>query len=303
LTLIELLVACQPKLPPFAAGSPGVEGPLPAGGCGVSRERRSVRWAFTLIELLVACQPKLPPFAAGSPGVEGPLPAGGCGVSRERRSVRWAFTLIELLVVVAVVSVLAALLAPALQTAREKARVVQCTGHLRQIGIAMRAYSADYGGAAIPDTASAYWQSAVDAYLTTRPAGAAVSVVYSPVWNCPKNPSRQVVSTPRPGWSGGYMAYNINRALYDQNAVLGGIRHAERKVYFAETDWHVWFDAGGGSATVTSYAYIGPNGFYGHFGGMNLLFCDLHVEWVPRSSPILAGTSAASSKYWNPTTD
>ena len=62
-----------------------------------------------------------------------------------------AFTLIELLVVIAIIGILAAMLMPALASARERARRSSCMSNLRQIGMFIKYYAMDHGEDFPPD--------------------------------------------------------------------------------------------------------------------------------------------------------
>ena len=64
--------------------------------------------------------------------------------------VKLFFTLIELLVVIAIIAILAAMLLPSLNKAREKSKQIVCISNLKQIGMAFHLYANDFNGAYPP---------------------------------------------------------------------------------------------------------------------------------------------------------
>ena len=76
-----------------------------------------------------------------------PLHRGTCEELGMNRSVNRArgFTIVEVLVVIAIIAILVALLLPAIQSAREAARLTQCKNNLRQLGIALQSHDSAHG--------------------------------------------------------------------------------------------------------------------------------------------------------------
>ena len=90
------------------------------------------------------------------------------------------FTLIELLVVIAIIALLAAILLPVFQSARERARQSSCSSNEKQIGLAIIQYEQDFDEMMPKDTCGqpgSNWAYLIYPYVKSKG-----------VFNCPDNP-------------------------------------------------------------------------------------------------------------------
>jgi prepilin-type N-terminal cleavage/methylation domain-containing protein/prepilin-type processing-associated H-X9-DG protein len=192
---------------------------------------------------------------------------------------REAFTLIELLVVIAIIAILAALLLPALSSAKQWSVRTKCASNLRQIGLAMFMYADDSNGLypesgglipwdqTDPQTHQQSWMEQIVPFTKS-----------TNIFRCPSDLLSQ------------FSYFNGARAAYILLTNFGSvdtglIRFPAAQVLSGDTIWTNGSELDADKDDYSQNCVGGPNngtpaeGWQVHSGGQNILFTDGHVKW------------------------
>ena len=163
------------------------------------------------------------------------------------------FTLIELLVVIAIIAILAAMLMPALQQARERGRGAKCVSNLKQYGSALAAYRSDFRDYNMSTQVSEWW-NLLPPYLSRQD-------MTSPIF-CASVPTRYIdhqAGERRPGYYGWTYWGNQHFTTRDGTDFFRNVKDSE--VVRPSKLFHVL-------EAIEKYKTIYSTGLYGDFSGL-----------------------------------
>jgi prepilin-type N-terminal cleavage/methylation domain-containing protein/prepilin-type processing-associated H-X9-DG protein len=206
---------------------------------------------------------------------------------------RWrgGFTLIELLVVIAIIAILAAMLLPALASAKERAKRIQCLSNLRQICLADTLYAGDNNDRLVVVRSGAAGGTHVPICLNPpekQQLDSLMALKTNSVWTCPNRPNLPYFDPSNGQWVLGYTYFG---GVTNWNGTGAGNfnAHSPVKLSSARSSWALASDSlvyinnkwQNDTSLGPTFLNLPPHRGKGmHPAGGNVTFADGSAKWA-----------------------
>ncbi len=206
-----------------------------------------------------------------------------------------AFTLVELLIVIGIITLLAAMLLPALSRTKEAARTISCSNNIRQLGIAAMTYSLDNRGN-LPFFLD-WLHSSSPASIDLTTGKLYPHLRSKTVYLCPTDKMTLPISTATGRTANRQYSYSMNCVI---------CHDSDTARFVAPTKTFLFMEPNLSASDNTGM--IGPAAFQGvsakavstrHNGRGHLVFCDFHIEKVNAKT---GAKLERSKRFWLPAT-